>query len=438
MKQSYILYYNEIMKRDRKVAVSLFSSAGIGELGLKACDIDILVSNEILKNRHELYAENYPNTSCITGDIWDKKDQILEEYYSKTKQNPFLLYATPPCQGMSSNGAGKILNSIRNGNRKSEDPRNRLIIPTMYIAKKLKPEWLLLENVPTMFNTIIRDENNNYINIIDYIKNELGPEYVGKAEVVNCADYGIPQIRKRLITIFTRTQVGKEYFEKYKTFLPPKTHSEKCSNNLKKWVTLKEAIGQFPELQAKEGLNENKNFNPWHIVPIMKQEKYWWVENTKEGDTAFNNQCVNPKCLYQNNFSFIDKSGQTKRQNLSIYCEKCGSLLPRPTIVDKNTHKRRIIKGFKSAYKRMEWNNPAPTLTQNMQFEASDNKIHPTQNRVLSVYEGLVLQTISQYDYKFEIAGETITRSQCCEIIGESVPPYIIEIICKNIQKISD
>ena len=98
--------------------------------------------------------------------------------------------------------------------------------------------------------------------------------------------------------------------------------------------------------------------------------------------------------------------------------------------------KRRIIKGFDSAYRRMTWDTPAGTLTQNFQYEASDKKIHPEQNRVLSVYEGLVLQTIADYNYKFKIGGEIIRRNLCCQIIGESVPPKLIEMICKNILSI--
>ena len=88
-------------------------------------------------------------------------------------------------------------NEIREGRRPKEDPRNRLIIPTLNIIKALMPEWILFENVPEMQHTIIRTENDEYVNIIEYVKKEL-PEYVGKAEVVNCADYGIPQKEKDL------------------------------------------------------------------------------------------------------------------------------------------------------------------------------------------------------------------------------------------------
>ena len=82
-----------------KYALSLFSSAGIGELGVKACGIDILLSNELLKERCMLYHENYPNTESICGDIWTLQNKIIEEWKNKNVGNPFLVYAIPPCQG---------------------------------------------------------------------------------------------------------------------------------------------------------------------------------------------------------------------------------------------------------------------------------------------------------------------------------------------------
>nr|DAZ48471.1 MAG TPA: Cytosine specific methyltransferase [Caudoviricetes sp.] len=422
----------------QKSVLSLFSSAGIGELGIKAAGLEILLSNELLSNRCALYSENYPETKCLCGDIWELQNEIAETWQGFDIGAPFLIYATPPCQGMSFNSVGKRLNEIRKGKAPKDDPRNRLIIPTINLVKKLKPQWLLLENVQGMQNTLIVTEDGTYKNIIDFIKDELAPEYEGTAEIVNCADYGIPQTRVRLITIFTRSEKGKQYYKEHGTFMPPRTHSEVETPGLKKWVTLRDAIGGFPPLSAEKGKNEDENI-PWHIVPVMKAEKYWWVKNTPANETAYNNQCV--ECGYDENprhgMRFVE-GRHTYKNDTPIYCEKCGALLPRPTMIDKITGKRRRIKGFDSAYRRMSWDSPAPTLTQNLQAEASDKKIHPTQNRTLSVYEGLFLQTIAEYYYKFSVNGKTITANSCCKIIGESVPPRLIELICKKILSIEE
>ncbi len=424
--------------KNKKYVLSLFSSAGIGELGVKASGLDILLSNELLKERCALYHENYPETESLCGDIWLLKNEIIKKWNDKNVGAPYLIYATPPCQGMSFNGIGKLMAEIRAGRRPKEDPRNRLIIPTIEIIRALRPQWVVLENVPTMLNTIIRTENGEYINIVEYILRELSDEYVGKAEVVNCADFGIPQTRIRLITILTKSKNGKKYFDKFHTFIPNRTHAEKAENGKKSWLTLRDAIEKTPPLSSEKGKNES-GIIPWHIVPVMKSEKFWWISNTPYGETAYNNQCCN--CGFSDNprhgMCFVNGIHQS-RKDTPIYCSKCGALLPRPSMIDKETGERRLIKGFDSAYRRMTWDTPAPTITQNFQFEGSDKKVHPEQNRVLSVYEAFCLQTIDKYPYKFEISGKPITRAMCCEIIGESVPPYLIELICNNIKTIDN
>lgn len=417
-----------------KEAVSLFSSAGIGELGIKNNNVRILVSSELLEDRHELYHRNNPETECVTGDIWETKKEICDlSRKLQTSDELFLVYATPPCQGMSTNGAGTLLKGIRSGNKPAIDARNRLIIPTMDIVTELRPVWFLMENVPGMQNTIIDDENGEYVNIIDYVQRRLGNDYIGGAQVVACSDYGIPQVRKRLITIFTRDPIGKRYIELYGEFLQDTDHEP--------MKTLRDAIYEFPPLDAQKGKNACLEFNPYHFVPVMNPEKHWWISHTPEGNTAYNNQCVNPDCGYQHNGMHIDKKdGEIWRSNTEtpIYCEKCGKLLPRPSLIDKKTGERRLLKGFHSAYRRMKWDEPATTLTQNFIYEASDNKVHPEQNRVLSIYEALVIQTISDYQYEFMMNGKVISNSMFAQIIGESVPPKLIDIIVKKMLHIND
>lgn len=423
--------------KDKKV-LSLFSSAGIGELGIKALGLDIILSNELLESRCELYRENFPETQCICGDIWEKKYDILDAWHTLSQTSPFLIYATPPCQGMSFNSVGKRQQEIRAGRRPKDDPRNQLIIPTLEIIKALKPQWIILENVQGMENTIIPVANGEYRNIIEYIKEELQPDYVGKEEVVNCADYGIPQTRVRLITILSRSEKAKEYFSFHNSFLPQKTHNEKGDNGMARWVSLKDAIGNLPSLSSEEGKNICTSI-PWHIVPIMKPDKFWWVKNTPANETAYNNQCVECGCDCNPRHGMYFEDGRhVSKKDTPIYCVKCGALLPRPTMIDKSTGERRMIKGFDSAYKRMSWDTPSPTLTQLFQSEASDKKLHPSQNRTLSIYEGLYLQTIAEYDYKLSVKGKPITPNRCCQIIGESVPPRLIELICRKILQIEN
>lgn len=428
------------MSSNKLKAISLFCSSGIGDLGLQANNIDTVVSCELLKERMELFLHNHPEAKGFCGDIWSLKDGIINYYKDTFSDNPFLVIATPPCQGMSSNGMGTILNNLKKGIRPELDPRNRLIIPAVDVVKALRPEWVIFENVPNMTNTVIEDNNGDIINIIDYIFKELGDEYVGKPMVVDVANYGVPQHRNRLITILTRNSKGKEHFNSCGHLLPEVTHSEHGDIFSAKWLTLRDAIGNLPRLRAVKGENIDPN-NKLHKVPVLDEVKLNWVTHTPEGQTAMNNQCINPQCMYQGNTLHGSKhnSEGVNRANTStpLYCEKCGALLPRPYTVDKKTGEKRIMKAFVSAYKRMSWDIPASTLTQNFQYACSDNKLHPSQDRVLSLYEGLIIQTISKYPYSFEINGKLVTDGLIRDTIGESVPPQLIDLIIKNIKEIS-
>ena len=195
-------------------AISLFSSSGIGDLGLHANGIETVIACEILEERMKLFQNNFPKTKCFCGDIWDLHEEIIDYYKSNYDKPPFVVLATPPCQGMSPNGMGKMLSDYRKGLRPKYDERNRLIIPALKIIKALQPQWVIFENVANMVNTLIYDENDELINIIDYIHRELGESYIGKPEVIDCANYGIPQRRIRLITVLSKSELAKEYYKK--------------------------------------------------------------------------------------------------------------------------------------------------------------------------------------------------------------------------------
>jgi DNA (cytosine-5)-methyltransferase 1 len=406
-------------------ALSLFSSAGIGDLGVTAAGIDIVLANELLPQRVALYRANFPHR-VIEGDVIANKAAIIEAVRGLLNSEPlFLVYATPPCQGMSSNGMGKLKSEVAAGRRGAEDQRNRLIIPTMDIVEQLRPIWLLLENVPAMATTAIRTHGGKTENIIDYVKHRLGDDYDGAAEVIACEDFGIPQRRKRMIAIFTRDATAKSLFHSNgRTFFPPSLKEPKR--------TLRDSIHHLPSLDARPGLNEAREFHPYHFVPIMAEQKHLWVKHTREGQTAFNNQCINPKCRFQETPGHRDILVDGKwvsAKDIPLHCAKCGALLPRPHVIEEGAP--RLMRGFHSAYRRMLWDEPARTLTQNFIYEASDNKVHPSQNRVLSIYEAMIVQTISRYQYAFQASGAELSAARIAEVIGESVPPYIIEKICR-------
>ncbi len=417
-------------------AITLFSSAGIGDLAIKKLGVEILVANELLEQRVRLHRRNFPKTEMIQGDVWEKADEIIEKTLSYLDGYELdFVFATPPCQGMSKNGQGKLLRGIREGKKPRFDERNQLIIPTLKIIKALKPKTVVFENVPEMRNTVILDENSNPINLIDYIESELGAAYTGRPHTVQFADYGIPQRRSRLITIYSRDEKLKKHFSLAQSFVPAPTHSNDQSSGLKPWVSVRDTIFHLPPLDAQDAKSATSEI-AFHYVPVLDPKKYTWIENTPPEKGAFDNQCINPDCGFQGNLchgSTKDNNGVNRaNEDTPLFCEKCGNILPRPYTMLKDGSKR-IMKGYTSAYKRMRWDLPAPTLTTNLSYPSSDHKLHPEQNRVLSLQEAFLLHTLDKFDYEWsyenqERAPDTVIK----EVIGESIPPQAIYIILKH------
>jgi len=429
-----------------KYAIGLFSSGGIADVGFIKNNITFLALNELLKDRAALLELNYPESKVFAEDVWTSYPKIINYAKEKLGGNKlFLLFATPPCQGMSQNGAGTLLKNIREGKRPKLDPRNRLIIPALKVAKELKPEWVIFENVPKMENTLIEDDSGNLVNIIDMIRIELGKDYEGHPYIVEFADYGLPQRRKRLITVFTRNKIAKKIFKEGTPLIPLPTHDKNGENNLKFWKTLRESLKDFESLDAKNKETAQSKTDPLHRVPLLDEKKYFWVENTPENESAFDNQCINSDCKSQDNPKHGAKRNgdgiNQSKKNTPLFCLKCGSLLPRP--YTEKDGKKRLMSGFISAYKRMSWDLPSSTLTRNFIYACSDNKLHPEENRVLSFSEALKLQSISNYSYewgplvikgkKIKVASTTLIR----DVIGESAPPMFFDLLYKHIEKIS-
>lgn len=418
----------------KRTALSLFTSGGLGDLAVRQGGFDILVSNEKLAERHALFAFNFPSTCAITGDIWEQAERIASETRHRLGGRGLdLLYATPPCQGMSKNGRGKLLSAVRAGRKPALDERNRLIVPTVQLARRLRPEMVLLENVPEMADTMILDERGHPTSILGYIERTLGSEYVGRGEVVEFADYGVPQRRQRLITVYSHNPRIADWLGRCGTLMPAPTHTAGGGDGKAPWMTVRDAIEGLPALDA--GSTESaKSELPFHRVPLLDETKYWWVANTAPERSAFDNQCC--ACGFAGNrthSSARDGAGINRASRTTpLHCERCGELLPRPSV--ERNGKRQLMRGYTSAYKRMAYDKPASALTRNLSYACSDNKLHPEQNRVLSLCEAFRIHTLDRYDYAWQRGdGRRVSDKTIREVIGESIPPAGLQAIVDHL-----
>lgn len=419
------------------VSGSLFSGGGVGDVGIEwGCGIPVIAALEMIKSRAQLIRHNFPKTKVFEGDIWKLKEEYISFFTNKLAgKRPWLLTLSPPCQGMSANGAGRIASSIRSGIRPHEDERNRLILPGITVLEKLQPDWFILENVRRMENTVIRNEKDEPENILDCIGRRLHPYgYTIRSNILNFSSYGVPHHRERLITIGCRIpRIIKKYppqeniySKELSAFHPSPSHG---LNSYAPLNTLRDAIGHLPPLDSQTLLVDKKD--PYHCVPRWNDKQYFWMKHTPEGLSAFDNfSCT--KCLHKN------------KKDKSVFCEKCGDLLPRPTLFRKE--KTRLVRGFRTSYRRMRWDRPGSTLTMNSGVISSDMKGHPEQNRVLSLREILILSTLdhSEWNKKYSFEGvkygrikegETFSKKLVREVIGESIPPLAM---CRIVERLSE
>lgn len=421
-------------KHTSLVAGSLFSGGGLGDVGIEwGLGIPVLGACEIIASRAVLLGRNFPQTKVFAGDVWELQNDYVSFFQKRLRtKSPWLLTLSPPCQGMSSNGAGRISASIRNGNRPKEDERNRLILPGINILEKLKPDWFVLENVRRMENTIIRNEDGRAENILQCLGRRLHPfGYSIRANIMDFRGFGVPHHRERLITIGCRLPAVVElhkpveeiFSEQASPFHSNFTHGGKGQPP---FVSLRQAIGHLPPLDAREKLEDPQD--PYHCVPKWNEDQYFWMQTTPEGQTAYDND----KCV---------KCGRVSKNPTETTCG-CGFQLPRPQVSKFGA--RRLVRGFRSSYRRMWWDKPGATLTMNSGVISSDLKGHPEQNRVLSLREIMILSTLQhprwKKSYSFEGIsygrtgnGKNFSQKLIREVIGESIPPLAMTRIVERL-----
>ena len=409
----------------------------MGDVGIEwGAKVPVLAACELVPSRAALIRSNFSGTRVFEGDVWKLQDSYVDYFHSKLNgRRPWLLTLSPPCQGMSSNGAGRISAAIRSGNRPEEDERNRLILPGINVLEQLQPDWFILENVRRMENTIIRNEKDEPENILDCLARRLHPlGYSIRANVLDFRAYGVPHHRSRLISIGCRIPsfvkenppIQSVFSRELSPFHPLPTHGEEGQPS---FISLRQAIGDLPPLDARDRLTDPND--PYHCVPKWNENQYFWMKHTPEGQTAFDNDRC-PDC------------GEMSKDRTLVSCP-CGFPLPRPQV--SKGRETRLVRGFRSSYRRMWWDRPGGTLTMNSGVISSDLKGHPEQNRVLSIREILLLSTLERANWKktYSFEGikygrmkeqETFSKKLVREVIGESIPPLAMLRIVESLAEL--
>lgn len=245
-------------------AISLFSSAGIGELALHDGNINFIAANELLEKRAETYKFFYPETKMFQGDIVE--DELKKNMIDFSKKNnvKFLL-ATPPCQGLSTVGKNKYQKQY------IDDKRNFLFLEVLEFIDKLDLDFILIENVPKFLNMYYPYKNDFYL-LEDLLKDKYGSEYKIETKILNAKDFGVCQSRPRaIIKIY---KIGCDW---------PWPEEEKE-------ITLEEAIGHLPSLEPGE-----ESSIKWHSAKKAKPQIVEAMRHTSPGKSALKNEEFYPK-----------------------------------------------------------------------------------------------------------------------------------------------
>lgn len=260
-----------------------------------------------------------------------------------------------------------------------KDPRNFLIFHALEIIDALSPNVVVIENVDR-FVKMQFPYKGQFCNIEQILNDKYKGTYSIDVNVYNAADYGVPQARKRVIVVMT-----KDGF---------------CFNRpckIAKQITVRDAIGNLPSLESGQSSNLKH-----HAARIHPQAHVEYMRYTPTGKSAF-----------QNDVHFPQKPDGTR------------------------------ITGYPYTYKRIDWDKPAPTITMRSDTISATHTVHPgrllpngqySDARVLTLRELFILSSVNPDIDLPDFASE----SQIRYIIGEAVPPLLMESICKNIRRKSE
>lgn len=381
-----------------KTYISLFSSAGVGCYGFKEEGFYCIATVELLERRLKIQSYNHKcayKSGYICGDmtLQETKDKVFNELTLwKSALNVTdldVLIATPPCQGMS----------VANHKKKDELKRNSLVVESIKMTQQIKPKFFIYENVRAFLSSVCTDIDGQDKSIKEAINSNLSGIYNISYQVLNFKDYGNPSSRTRTLVVGVRKDL-KEItpFDLYPNKQPERT--------------LRQVIGHLPSLTK---MGEISPDDIYHNFRRYSSHMEAWIADIKEGQSAFDN-------------TDISKIPHTVKDGVVVYNAR------------KNGDK----------YTRQCWDKVAPCIHTRNDIMASQNTVHPTDNRVFSIREIMLMMSVPSSfawsDISFKDLN-ALSEKQKREFLkkeeinirqnlGEAVPTVIFRQIAHKIRKV--
>ena len=334
-------------------AIDLFAGCGGLSKGFMDAGFNIIVGVDNDQAALNTFERNHQGGIALNADL-SKQETFDEIKRLAGDRNIDVIIAGPPCQGFSLTGP-----------RNFDDPRNTLYLAVLEMVKQYQPKGFIIENVPgmaTMYDGQVKDE------VLKRFR-EMG--YNADCKILCAADYGVPQMRKRLIFMGIRSDIGEPRFPD--PLLDPEHY-----------ITCRDALDDLPSREDELGQEEDQ----YTSEPRSEYQK----KMRGTCDVLYNHVATAHKQFVKDTIALVPEGGNWKD-------------LP-PGVGESRK--------FHEAWTRYDGNKPSKTID-----TGHRNHFHYQYNRVPTIRENARLQSFPD-DFVF-----TGTKTQQNRQVGNAVPPLL-------------